>query len=89
MGHTRGIRLDAREHAAAAAASLRLLDEVDRAILDWEYGYPRTGPHLEAVGITLQEYKARVYALLANPAAPRWAPESTWRLRARYGAAAC
>lgn len=85
MGHTRGIRVDARERSAAAAASLRPLDHIDKAILDWEYGFPKTGPHLDNVGIRLDEYKARVYALLSNPAAERWAPESMWRLRSRYG----
>jgi hypothetical protein len=84
MGHTRGIRVDAREQAKESAATLRPLDAVDRAILDWEYGLPRTGPHLAAVGIKLDEYKRRVYALLANPVAESWAPESMWRLRARY-----
>jgi hypothetical protein len=85
IGHTRGIRLDAREHSATVAATLRALDDTDRAILDWEDGFPTTGPHLDRVGIGLEEYKRRVYALLANPTAECWSPESVFRLRARYG----
>lgn len=85
MGSTRGIRLEAREHAEAAAATMRPLDAIDKAILDWEYGFPATGPHADRVGIRLDGYKTRVHALLANPLAESWAPESVFRLRARYG----
>jgi hypothetical protein len=86
MGSTRGIRIDTRERSTAMAAmGWRPLDEIDRTILDWEYGFPMTGPHLELVGIGLEEYKARVYALLDNAVAELWPQESVFRLRRRYG----
>jgi hypothetical protein len=85
MGHTRGTRVDAREHSDAVVKTMQRLDEVDRAILDWEYGFPSSGPHLEQVGIGLAEYRARVESMIVNPVAASWATESWAGICARYG----
>lgn len=55
------------------------MDPIDRMILALELHGP--GPHVDAVGVTVEEYAVRIGRLLGDPDAEAYAGEVLERIR--------